>query len=166
MTRATPTYECYSIYEQKAGLEIYIHKMNFKEKIGLTHFRCLPITYQLSPTVKDKIIGNESNTCPFCREICKADEYHLLPVCKLFKTDRERFLPQDFCNYQNLIKLDQLMNTDIIDNLNNLCVLCRIICNASASTTDDNQIFIQVCSLFALRHQINDLTIRDKLFKV
>ena len=28
---------------------------------------------------------------------------------------------QYFCNYPNLIKLDQLMNTVKIDNLNNLC---------------------------------------------
>ena len=62
---------------------------------------------------------------------------------KFFQTDRER-LPQYFCNYPNLIKLDQLMNTVKIDNLNNPSVLCRIICNASASITGNNQIYISL----------------------
>ena len=141
MTRATPMCECYSIYKQKAELEMNIRKMNFKERIGLTHFRCAPVTSQ---TVKDKIQGNKSNTCPFCQEKCRADEYHLLLVCKCFQTDRERLPPQYFCNYPNLIKLDQLMNTVKIDNLNNLSVLCRIICNASASITGDNPIYISL----------------------
>ena len=89
-------------------------------------------------------LGNESNTCPFCRENCKADEYHLLLVCKFFRTDRERLLPQYFCYYPNLIKLDQLMNTVKIENLSKLSVLCRIICNASASITGDNQVYLNL----------------------
>ena len=65
MIRTTPMCECYSIYKKKDELEMYIRKLNFKERIGLTHFTCAPITL---PTVKDKILGNESNTCPFCQE--------------------------------------------------------------------------------------------------
>ena len=84
MVRATPICERYSIYKRKAELELFIRKlnfMNFKERIGLTHFRFAPIPL---PTVKDKILGNESNTCPFCRENCKADEYQLLLVRNFF----------------------------------------------------------------------------------
>ena len=69
MMRTRPMCECYSIYKKKDELEMYIRKLNFKERIGLTHFRCAPITL---PTVKDKILGNESNLCPFCQEKCRS----------------------------------------------------------------------------------------------
>ena len=124
MMRTTPMCECYCLYKKKDELEMYIRKLNFKERIGLAHFRCAPITLL---TVKDRILGNESNTGPFCQEKCRADEYHLLLVCKFFQADRDRLLPQYFCNYPNLIKLDKLMNTVKIDNLNKISVLCRII---------------------------------------
>ena len=123
MVRATPICECYSRYKRKAELELYTRKLNFEERKGLTHFRCAPITL---PTVDDKILGNESNTCPFCRENCKADEYQLLLVGKLFRTDRDRLLQQYFCNYPNSIKLDQLMNTVKMDNLSNLLFCAKL----------------------------------------
>ena len=69
--------------------------------IRLAHFRCAPI---ILLTVKDKILGSESNTCPFCKETCRAEKYHLLVVCKFFQTDRGRLLLQYFCNYPNLIQ--------------------------------------------------------------
>ena len=133
--------ECYSIHKKEAQLQMNIRKMKFKERIGLTHFRCAPI---ILLTVKDKVLGNKSYKSPFCQEKCRADEHHLLLVCRFFKTDREKLLPQYFCNYPYLIKLDQLMNTVKIDNLNNLSVLCRIICNARASLTGNNQICISL----------------------
>ena len=117
IARATPTCECYNIYKQKAELEMYIPKTNYKERIGLTHFRRAPITL---PSVKDKILRIENKTCPFCRDKCKADEYHLLVVCIVFQTNREMLLPQYYCNYPSLIKLDQLINKVKIDNLKNL----------------------------------------------
>ena len=88
----------------------------------------------------------------FCCEKCKADEYrisseyrlavnsavfkkcrdmrrndHLKLVCKYIIHDRDRLLSQYFCDSPILIKLDKLMNTVNVDQINKVSVLCSII---------------------------------------
>ena len=95
-----------------------------------------------------------------CCEKCKADGYHLPLVCKYFFHDRERLL-QYFCNYPNLIKIDQLMNTVNVDQLNNISVLCSNTCNEGAAVTDEK--LFQVCCLYALGQEINSIQFMQRL---
>ena len=71
MARATPICECYGVYKKKLELETYIIKMDLKELISVTHFRCAPITL---PTLEDEVLGVENSKCLFCCEKCKGDE--------------------------------------------------------------------------------------------
>ena len=52
--------------------------------------------------------------CLLCYEKVLTNEYHLLLVCKSLKSEREKYLEEEFYKHPNLLKLNKLMNLQII----------------------------------------------------
>ena len=128
MMKTTSICECYATYKHRLCMEKYLYLLKGKDRISLTQFRCAPLTL---PRIVVKLNVLQRNDCLYCEDVCKADEYHLLLVCKKFRYEREKYLPVFFYMYPNLIKFDQLMNSVNVDLLRNLSALCRTICDAS-----------------------------------
>ena len=81
--------------------------------------------YDVLPPLR--YLGRPAEECTLCGLPGTPDEYHLLFVCKKFENRRKILLPGLYQSSPNIIKYDQLMNTNNIKLLKNLSVLCGAI---------------------------------------
>ena len=124
----------YRLYKHRLELETYLKSMKGPAKWRIVDFRCASSAH---PKVIMRYLGLPAE-CTLCGLPGTPDEYHLLFVCKKFENRRKTFLPGFYHSFPNVIKYDQLMNTNNIKLLKNLSVLCGAIhdmlLNTSAET--------------------------------
>ena len=132
MLHSSSLCDCYRGFKHRLLLELYRQKMNGKQRVQLSQFRCAPYT---APRVTDRITYNYNRNCPFCCKQCKGDEYHMIMVCENFRDNRVELLPDFYYSYPIMLKFDQLMNTVNIELLKKLSALCGIICKAYTTST-------------------------------
>lgn len=62
----------------------------------------------------------QERKCIFCTEDL-GDEYHYIMTCRQFKAQRFKYINKYFYQNPNILKFKQLMNSENITELNNLC---------------------------------------------
>lgn len=62
----------------------------------------------------------QERKCTFCTEDL-GDEYHYIMTCRQFKAQRFKYINKYFYQNPNILKFKQLMNSENITELNNLC---------------------------------------------
>ena len=132
MLNTTSLCDCYMEFKHGLFMGPYLRKLKTKHRIQLSQFRCAPY---MSSGVRERISGTHSQHCSFCHNEGKADECHLVMVCKTFRDKKEELIPKFFHSFPNITKFDQLMNSMNIELLINLSVLRGIICYAGTSGT-------------------------------
>ena len=124
----------YRLYKHRLELETYLKLMKGSAKWRIIDFRCASLAH---PKVMMRFHGLTVEECTLCGMPGTPDEYHLLFVCKKFENRRKDLLPGLYHSFPNVIKYDQLMNTNNIKLLKNLSVLCGAIHDMLLHTSDD-----------------------------
>ena len=126
-------YDNYRLYKHRLKLETYLKLMKGPAKWRLVDFRCASSAH---PNVIMRYLGLLAE-CTLCGLPGTLDEYHLLFVCKKFENRRKILLPGLYQSFPNVIKYDQLMNTNNIKLLKNLSVLCGAIYDMLLHTSSE-----------------------------
>ena len=80
---------------------------------------------KVSTGVKIKVISR-SRKCQLCNSVL-GDEYHYILECKHFSQDRKKLIKEYYYKHSNILKFKQLFNTEIKNELINLCKFLNII---------------------------------------
>ena len=100
---------------------------NIRYRNELSRFRCASI---VNAHTRQKILGTIETHWLLYNEEGLADDYHLLLVFKSIKSEREKYLAEEFYKYRNLLKLNKLMNLSCISKFfKNLSKVCKFITN-------------------------------------
>ena len=65
--------------------------------------------------------------CPYCNDI--GDEFHYILKCSKFKHQRCKYIRKYFFTHPNIIKLSELFNSEVYNDIENLAIFCKIIMN-------------------------------------
>ena len=114
------------LYKSNFGIEKYLINLKQPYRNELSRFRCASF---VNAQTRQKILGITETHCLLCNEEGLTDEYHLLLVCKSLKSEREKYLTEEFHKYPNLLKLNRLMNLGCTSKLYNLSKFCKQITN-------------------------------------
>ena len=90
----------YVLYKSNFGIEKYLINLRQPYRNELSRFRCASF---VNAQTRQKILGITETHCLLCNEEGLADEYHLLLVCKSLKSEREKYLTEEFHKYPNLL---------------------------------------------------------------
>ena len=65
--------------------------------------------------------------CKFCKSGDLRDEFHYLFNCSHFKSDRKKTIPSQCRKKTNMLKFQELMNTEGIPLFTKIAIFCKII---------------------------------------
>ena len=125
----TSSSHAYTLFKHKFELENYLLKLPHTLRKHLCLFRTrnhrLPVERGrwLNITTSDR-------KCHFCNSDV-GDEFHALLKCPFFSIDRRRFIKPYFYKRPNIIKFDELMNTNNTAALKKLAKFVRVIMKAT-----------------------------------
>ena len=122
----SPKCLCYRIFKSTISQECYLSKLDTRDIVTLSRFRCgshrLPIE-----TGRWQNIPREERFCRLCNSRELGDEYHYIMSCKALDNERQRFLPCFYTHCPNTYKYSLLFNTQNIVVLQKLCKFIHVI---------------------------------------
>ncbi len=115
----------YRLFKDKFEFENYINILDDKNITTMCRFRTL--NHHL-PIEKGRWqnIPREQRKCTLCNSGDIGDEFHFLFVCQNLKDDRKKFLKEKYTCRPNCLKFNDLMNSNNISILVQLCKFIKL----------------------------------------
>jgi len=113
----------YRIFKKQLCFEKYLLNVNYRERIALTKFRCC----NSKLPVYNQIYMYDTDLCTLCNMKVRGDEFHYLFVCPFFEKERKLYLKPYFIVRPDLLKLEQLINSNNKTTQNRVAKLVTLI---------------------------------------
>lgn len=116
----------YRIFKCTHSFEKYLVNLPFDLRKALCNFRCLN---NRLPIEQGRFYGidRDDRICNICNCNSIGDEFHYLLECSFFENERKKFIPRCFIFKPNIVKFNELFNSDNIDIVSNIAKFCKII---------------------------------------
>ena len=115
----------YRIFKKNLIFENYLTDLSFYYRLIFSKFRCKNNKLPVNKQRFDKEILDRN--CNLCQNRDLGDEFHYIFICKFFSKERKKYLDHNFCTKPNVLKMQELFNSQEKLTLINLCKFIAII---------------------------------------
>ena len=116
----------YRMYKTEYQCEEYFSKLPLNLSIYFSRFRCmnhrLPIEFG-----RFSRLERAKRKCKLCKSGDLGDEFHYMFNCSHFKSERKKTIPLQYRKKPNMLKFQELMNTEDIPLLIKVASFCKTI---------------------------------------
>ena len=116
----------YSSFKESIHLEKYFTKLNPKSYINLVKFRTANHRFPCE-TLRWVNVEQQDRKCLLCNTDDVGDEMHYLLLCPAFSEERRKHLKRYYFTRPNMLKFKQLLNSQNVKELRNLCAFIDIL---------------------------------------
>lgn len=118
----------YSLFKDNLNLEQYFLKLPANLYLNLVKFRTANHRFPCE-TLRWQGIELSERKCNLCEKDDIGDELHYLLICTHFREERAKFLRKYYFTNPNILKYSQLLNTQNLTQLKNLCLFIKVLLN-------------------------------------
>lgn len=118
----------YLSFKDNIDFETYLTILPQSLRLSMFHYRTgnhrLPIE---TGRWRQSFVPHESRKCTLCTTNDIGDEMHYLLICPFFERNRHKYIPVKYSTRPNMLKFNDLMNSNNEDTLINLALFMRYI---------------------------------------
>ena len=116
----------YRLYKDKPGSELYLRCMDYKFIVSLARFRSRSNSLPVVQHLRNGESISTMRSCTFCKGDI-GDEFHYLMKCPKFQCEREKFIPLEYRQRPNILRIRALMTCEQIGLLKSLAKFSEVI---------------------------------------